>query len=231
MVVSSSSPSEPCTTQARSQPRLPSTRAIGSIQWRAKAPVNCRATPAGLERGPSRLKMVRRPSSTRGPATWRMALWWRGAIRKPMPASRMECSTSARSASRLTPNAASTSAAPHFDERARLPCFATGTPQPATTRAAPVDILNVPAPSPPVPTMSMASSGACTRRARARRTRTAPVISSTDSPRTRIAISRPPICAGVASPAMITEKACSASSAESAAPVASLARKDLIRLC
>ena len=50
---------------------------------------------------------------------------------------------------------------------------------------------------------------------------TAPVISSTVSPRTRSAISRPPICEGVASPDIMLSKA-RAASRVSAAPVATL---------
>ena len=40
------------------------------------------------------------------------------------------------------------------EETARLPCFATGTPAPATTNAAVVETLNVPWPSPSVPQTS-----------------------------------------------------------------------------
>ena len=54
----------------------------------------------------------------------------------------------------------STSAEPDLEEKLRLPCLATGTPQPATTRAAAVETLKVPEPSPPVPTVSMAPGGA-----------------------------------------------------------------------
>ena len=52
-------------------------------------------------------------------------------------------------ASTLTPSAVSTSAPPVRDESARLPCFATGTPQPATTKVTAEDTFSVPAPSPP----------------------------------------------------------------------------------
>ena len=79
---------------------------------------------------------------------------------KPIPASRMDFSISGKAASILTPSAVNTSAAPARDDSARLPCLATGMPQPATTSAAAVDMLSVPAPSPPVPTTSIASSGA-----------------------------------------------------------------------
>ena len=56
-----------------------------------------------------------------------------------------------------TPNASSTSAAPHRDEAARFPCFATGTPPAAMTMEAVVEILKELAPSPPVPTISSTS--------------------------------------------------------------------------
>ena len=112
----------------------------------------------------------------------------------------------------LTPSAASTSAAPERDDSARLPCLATGTPAPATMKEAQVETLNEPEPSPPVPTTSTASAGASTRSILARIAVTAPVISSTVSPRTRSAISRPPICEGVASPDIMRSKADAASS-------------------
>src|SRR3984885_13391919 len=139
---------------------------------------------------------------------------------KPMPASRMQWPICAGIRSILTPNAASTSAAPERDDSARLPCLATGTPQPATISAAQVEILYEPEASPPVPTTSMASGGAFTRSILARIAVTAPVISSTVSPRTRKAIKSAPICDGVASPAIICSKALAASSRDSAAPVA-----------
>ena len=68
---------------------------------------------------------------------------------------------------------------------ARLPCFATGTPVDATTSAAAVEMLNVPAPSPPVPTTSIAPSGASTRSTRSRIADANPASSSTVSPRIR----------------------------------------------
>src|SRR5471032_2489504 len=68
----------------------------------------------------------------------------------------------------------------------------------------------------------MASLGASTVSILARVVATAPVISSTVSPRMRMPIKMPPICAGVASPDIILSKACAASSRESCAPVATL---------
>ena len=72
---------------------------------------------------------------------------------------RWRARTRLMSASILTPSAVRMSAEPDFDEKLRLPCLATGTPQPATTSAAAVEMLKVPAPSPPVPTVSMAPGG------------------------------------------------------------------------
>ena len=142
---------------------------------------------------------------------------------KPMPASKMQWLMSSGCKSMFTPSAPSTSAAPERDESARLPCLATGTPEPATMKAAQVEMLNEPDASPPVPTTSMASGGACTRSIFSRIAVTAPVISSTVSPRTRSAIKKPPICEGVASPDIMVSKPRAASSRLSEAPVAALA--------
>ena len=70
-------------------------------------------------------------------------------------------------------------------------------------KAAQVEMLKEPEASPPVPTTSIAPGGALTLSILARIAVTAPVISSTVSPRTRSAISRPPIWEGVASPDII----------------------------
>ena len=127
----------------------------------------------------------------------------------------------------LTPSEDSTSAAPERDDSARLPCLATGTPAPATMKEAQVETLTEPEPSPPVPTTSTASAGALTRSILARIAETAPVISSTVSPRTRSAISSPPICEGVASPDIMLSKAEAASSRDRVAPVATFPMIDL----
>src|SRR5580693_1556849 len=145
----------------------------------------------------------------------------------PMPASAMQRPTCSGVMSILTPSEDSTSAAPERDDSARLPGLATGTPVPATMKEAQVDTLTEPEPSPPVPTTSTAPAGAFTRNILARTADTAPVISSTVSPRTRSAINSPPNCEGVASPDIIRSKADAASSRESVAPVATLAMIDL----
>src|SRR6202000_2958249 len=145
---------------------------------------------------------------------------------KPMPASLTQRPTCSGLRSILTPSEANTSAAPERDDSARLPCLATGTPVPATMKDAQVETLTEPEPSPPVPTMSTASSGAVTRSILPRIAETAPVISSTVSPRTRSAINKPPICEGVASPDITASKADAASSRDKDAPVATFAMID-----
>src|SRR5882757_5631675 len=146
---------------------------------------------------------------------------------KPLPVSATQRPTWSGVMSILTPSEDNTSAAPERDDNARLPCFATGTPAPATTNAAQVETLTEPEPSPPVPTISTASGGALTRSILPRIAATAPVISSTVSPRTRSAINRPPICEGVASPDIMLSKADDASSRVSVAPVATFPMIDL----
>ena len=83
-----------------------------------------------------------------------MAGWYRGAKQKPIPTSSMQRATEAGGRVISTPSASSTSADPVRDEAARPPCLHTGTPAPATIRAAMVETLMVPARSPPVPQVS-----------------------------------------------------------------------------
>ena len=119
-----------------------------------------------------------------------------------------------------TPSAVRTSAEPDFDDSARLPCLATGTPHPAATKALAVEMLKLPEESPPVPQVSIVPGGASIRTALARMIRAAPAISSTLSPRTLSAIRKAPICEGVASPLMMMSNAVSASASPSAFPCA-----------
>ena len=146
---------------------------------------------------------------------------------KPIPASWMQRSTPSGESPILTPRAASVSAAPEREDAARLPCLATVTPQAAVMIAASVDTLREPEPSPPVPTMSIASGGALTLSILARMAATAPVSSSTVSPRTLKAMRNPPICEGVTSPESMESKALSASLRVSVAPAATLAIRGL----
>ena len=158
------------------------------------------------------LKTVRTPSSRRtGPAK-RIAGWNAGANMKPMPTSSMHRFTEAGLSSSFTPFASSMSALPTVLEAARLPCFATFTPQAAVTTAAAVEMLNVPIPSPPVPTTSTTSPPVSTCSAFSRMTSAMPLISSTVSPFMRSATRNAAICAGVAPPVMISSAAAAASS-------------------
>ena len=143
----------------------------------------------------------------------------------PIPACLMQRLTPSGVNSMFTPRAPSTSAAPERDDNARLPCLATGTPAPATISAAQVEMLNEPDASPPVPTTSMASAGALTRSILSRIAVTAPVISSTVSPRTRSAINRPPSAMALLRPTSWWTNPRAASSRLSVAPVAALAIK------
>ena len=83
----------------------------------------------------------------------------------------------------------------------RLPCLATFSPAPATTKAAVVDMLKLPELSPPVPQVSTTLSDTWTRRDFSRMTRAIPAISWTVSPFMRRAVTSAPNCAGVASSA------------------------------
>ena len=112
------------------------------------------------------------------------------------------------------------SAEPERDVIARLPCFATGAPAPATTKADRVEMLNVWRPSAPVPHRSTASSGASTRTARVRMTRAKAATSSGVSPRTRIMASRAATWTGGAEPSISSSIAASASGAGRVPPPA-----------
>ena len=77
---------------------------------------------------------------------------------KPIPTSSMQAATASGPSAIWTPSASSTSAEPQAELAARLPCLAILTPAPAATKAAVVEMLNVPRESPPVPTTSTSAS-------------------------------------------------------------------------
>jgi hypothetical protein len=83
-----------------------------------------------------------------------MAAWNVGAKRNVMPTVSSAPAASGPAMSTITPRASRTSAEPVLLLMARLPCFATLRPAPATMNAAVVEMLNVPRPSPPVPHVS-----------------------------------------------------------------------------
>src|ERR1700683_3843049 len=176
---------------------------------------------AGLVNGPRKLNTVGTPSSLRTGPTKRMAGWNRWAKQKPMPASATQRATPSGPSSMATPRASSTSAVPTDDDAARLPCLHTGTPQPATMKAARVVTLMLARRSPPVPTSSTPTapdpgpgpsstpSGHGTAAAIMARAR--PVTSSAVSPLACRRVRNAPIWAGVASPAKTTPMVSSAS--------------------
>ena len=151
---------------------------------------------------------VRIRSCSRTGATKRMAGWARRAKNGAIPTSCRILADAPTGRSTRTPNASSTSMLPARLEAARLPCFATGTPAPATTKAAAVETLKVPAPSPPVPQVSTVRASlqravtACARSARA-----AATISATVSPFVRMATSSAAIPTAVALPSTISPNA------------------------
>ena len=147
----------------------------------------------------------------------------------PTPISRMQAATSSGDRSIRAPAASSTSALPLAPDAARLPCYAMFPPAPATTKAAAVEILNVPIPSPPVPQVSIKGlRSMCTRAASSRITLAAAAISSMVSPFILRAIRIPAICACVASPAMMSPMTSCMSSKLRFCPSTSLRIADLI---
>src|SRR3990172_5056264 len=179
--------------------------------------------PAGLVSGRSMLNTVRIPISRRAAITCFIAVWSSGAYRNPIPTSSTQRATLAGGSSRLIPSVSTTSAEPHREETERLPCLATFSPAPATTKAVAVETLNVPAASPPVPQVSISISRSVpvraatsspwvfTRTAFWRMTWAKPISSSTVSPFIRSAVRKAAIWALVAAPDMIASMAAAAS--------------------
>ena len=194
-------------------PRRASTSAIRGSMRASEQPTAWANGLAGFVSGPRKLNTVGTRSSRRTGPACAIAGWNIGANRNAMPASARHRSTPPASRSMVTPSASSTSAEPQCELAARLPCFATGTPAPATTIALTVEMLNVPLRSPPVPTTSTTGAGAATAFANPSIVRASPSTSSTVSPFVRSAIRKPPIWPGVASPAMTRRIPSAASSA------------------
>src|SRR5580698_10426588 len=105
--------------------------------------MTCAEAPAGLVRGPRMLKTVRTPRARRTGMTAFMAGCMAGAWRKAKRWARR--AWAAAVGVRLTgmPRASRTSAEPHWEVMARLPCLATEAPAAAATRAAAVEMLKV----------------------------------------------------------------------------------------
>ena len=155
MVVSSSSPSSPWKTNP-STPRPARTPAMIPAIRSSATPTAWAAGRLGFASGPRKLNVVATPSSRRVLAECRSAEWKTGAKQKVIPTSLPIRATVPGSRSSRIPSPSRTSAEPQEEEAARLPCLTTGTPAPAATIAAIVEMLTVRERSPPVPTMSTA---------------------------------------------------------------------------
>src|SRR5262245_10183400 len=138
-----------------------------------------------------------------------------------MPVSWASFSVAAGGRSMTTPRASRTSAAPHAEDAARLPCFATRAPAAAATIAPIVEMLTVRARSPPVPTRSVSLPGMLTGVASLSIADARPSTSAGVSPFIRSPIPNAAIWAGVAAPSMISLMAQAAASAVSESPLIS----------
>jgi hypothetical protein len=142
VVVTSSSPSSPRTTSTES-PRSAKTLAMTGAIRRSAQPTAAAVGRAGLVSGPRKLNAVGMPISRRGTAACRMPGWNAPAKQNPIPASVTHLATRSAVSVSGRPRRSSTSAVPQDDDAARLPCLTTGTPAPATTMAAIVEMFTV----------------------------------------------------------------------------------------
>ena len=153
---------------------------------------------------------MRTPSARRTGTMCLNAGWWAGANMKPRPVSSRHRAMASGSRSMRAPRASSTSALPLFEVEERLPCLATDTPAPATTKVAVVETLKLERP-PPVPQVSIQGPlGPRTRSARARTVSASPASSAAVSPLARRAIRNPAVWASPASPSMTASRAAAA---------------------
>jgi len=106
----------PWTTKACSTGMCASDRAIVPTRSGSYTPSTCASAPAGLVSGPSTLKIVRIPSSLRGPMTAFIAGWKTGASMNPIPSVSIASSTAGGSASTSAPATSSTSALPDEED-------------------------------------------------------------------------------------------------------------------
>mmetsp|Transcript_45474 Transcript_45474/g.97436 ORF Transcript_45474/g.97436 Transcript_45474/m.97436 type:complete len:201 (+) Transcript_45474:646-1248(+) len=105
------------------------------------------------------LKTVRMPISRRAGPTYFIAGWYDRANKKQKLLASSTPGTRSGITSSFAPSASRISAAPLFDEAARLPCLTTLAPAPAAMMPAAVEMLKVSCPSPPVPTISTTKPG------------------------------------------------------------------------
>ena len=215
----SSHPLSPRTTSTRS-PRSANTCAITGSMRTSEQPMSPAAGRAGFVSGPRMLKIVGTPSSRRTGAACFIAGCKTCAKAKAIPSSRAHDAIPCGSRSMATPSSSSTSAVPHFDDAARLPCLTIVAPHAAATMAAIVEKLTEPDESPPVPTTSSRTPGTSTGSAAARMASAAAATSSGVGPLACRPSRSAPIWAGVASPAITSARAQRAESASRSSPAA-----------
>ena len=131
----------------------------------------------------------------------------------------------AGASSMSTPSASSTSAEPEREVKLRLPCLATGTPAPATTNAAAVEMLSVP--DPPAAGAAGVHQRVAVRHVdpdhrAAQRARRARRLRPPSRPWPGAPSAAPAVWTGVASPRISTPKAAAAASPESERAVGEL---------
>ena len=182
MAVISSSPSLPYTTAPRCTPKLDKTCANGSTKDRSYTPISSTVAPAGFAKGPKILNTVLTPIAFRTGPAYFIASWYTGANIKQIFASSKTFLFCSPLSSNFTPNASSTSAAPHLLDTLRFPCLAIGIPAAANRIADVVEMLKVLLPSPPVPTISTTVLSCGTDPAFSRITSAKAVISVTLGP-------------------------------------------------
>ena len=181
---------------------------------------------AGLVSGPRMLKTHGMPSAARIGPTKRMAGWKVRANAKVMPTSSPTSPTASGFKSSGRPRSSSTSAAPHFEDAARLPCLTIFTPAAAAATEPMVDRFTVAKPSPPVPTMSVVPPETFSGTAWETMALAAPRTSSAVSPSCCCIASAAPTAAGLALPCIRSSTNHSDSSAVRWSPPTSLVRID-----
>ena len=230
VVVISSKPSDPCTTNPRFNPSAASAPANNSAALSDGAPTSCAVAPAGFVSGPSRLNAVRIRSSARTGAACFIAVCTAGANRKPMPTSRMARAVSSgdagnRDAKRIEQVHAAASLGAGYGAVAVF-----GNAHPRARRherryGRDIECLRaIPARAAGVEERLAIPTPISTRTAIRRMARAKPTNSSTVSPFTRSAIRNPAICAGATRPSRICCMAVSASAADRFSRAASLSR-------
>ena len=118
------------------------------------------APAAGFASGPRRLKIVRVPSSTRGPAAWRIDGWWRGREQEHAAGGAQDAGQPLhRRVDVDAERGQHVGAAGARRQRAVAVLGDRHAERRRRTKVTAVETFSVPAPSPPVPQTSIAPSG------------------------------------------------------------------------